>query len=105
MTDTGTLTDRARAWTIADRARVCAGVTDLSAGPFGTTVTYLPGERLPGVAVTDDEVEISVVAELGRPLPELAEQVRRAVTDLAGGRRINVRIHDVVQARQEVGGS
>ncbi|WP_336206010.1 hypothetical protein [Nonomuraea sp. LPB2021202275-12-8] len=102
MTDSATLTDRARAWTIADRVRACPGVVDLSSGPFGTVATYLPGERLPGVAVTDDAVEISIVAKLGNPLPELADEVRQAVSDLVGERRINVRVHDVVQEEEAI---
>ncbi|MEV1170057.1 hypothetical protein [Nonomuraea sp. NPDC049784] len=82
---------------IAERARSCQGVAGLSGGPFGTVATYLPGKRLMGVSVNDRAVEIAIVATLDRPLPETADEVRRAVLDLAGDRQVNVRIHDVVE--------
>ncbi|MEQ4719120.1 hypothetical protein [Nonomuraea sp. B19D2] len=82
---------------IAERARSCQGVAGLSGGPFGTVATYLPGDRLMGVSVNDRAVEIAIVATMERPLPETADEVRRAVTDLAGDRRVNVRIDDVVE--------
>ncbi|MEV1178772.1 DUF2273 domain-containing protein [Nonomuraea sp. NPDC049784] len=44
---------------------------------------YLPGRRLTGVSVSERAVEIAVVATMDRPLPETADEVRRAVTDLA----------------------
>ncbi|NUP01560.1 MAG: hypothetical protein HOV96_34740 [Nonomuraea sp.] len=69
----------------------------LSGGPFGTVATYLPGERVMGVCADEGKVEIAVVATLERPLPETADEVRRAVSDLAGGRPVNVRIDDVVE--------
>jgi hypothetical protein len=84
-------------WAIAERARSCQGVAGLSGGQFGTVATYLPGERLTGVSVNDRAVEIAIVATTDRPLPETADEVRRAVTDLAGGRRVNVRIDDIVE--------
>ncbi|MER6947071.1 hypothetical protein ABT294_23840 [Nonomuraea sp. NPDC000554] len=89
--------------TIADRARSCPGVAGLSGGPFGVVATYLPGERITGVSVTDDEVAIAIVARLTEPLPEAeplpdtADRLRQAVADLTGDRRVNVRIHDVVE--------
>jgi hypothetical protein len=42
-------------------------------------------------------VEIAIVATTDRPLPQTADEVRRAVTDLAGDRRVNVRIDDIVE--------
>jgi uncharacterized alkaline shock family protein YloU len=88
------MTDGAHA--IAERVRGCSGVVALSGGPFGTVATYLPGERLTGVSVGEREVEIAIVATLDRPLPETAENVRRAVAELAGDRAINVRVDDIV---------
>ncbi|WP_181958210.1 hypothetical protein [Nonomuraea deserti] len=82
---------------IAQRVRACSGVIRLSGGPFGTVATYMPGERLLGVSVNDREVEIAIVARMDRPLPETADEVRQAVTDLADGRRVNVRIDDIVE--------
>ncbi|HUR05321.1 MAG TPA: hypothetical protein VM347_22450 [Nonomuraea sp.] len=81
---------------IGERAVACAGVAGLSDSLLGTVVTYLPGERLTGVAADEHEVNIAIVARLDRPLPETAEEVRRAVADLAGDRLVNIRINDVV---------
>ncbi|GII42464.1 Asp23/Gls24 family envelope stress response protein [Planotetraspora phitsanulokensis] len=80
---------------VAERARSCPYVAALSAGPFGVVTTYLPGESVPGVSVRDDEIEVSVVASYGSPLPEIAAAVREAIGDAAGGRRVNVTIADV----------
>ncbi|MEV5555786.1 hypothetical protein AB0L44_19190 [Nonomuraea wenchangensis] len=80
---------------IAERARSCDGVAALSSGPFGTVATYLPGRRVAGVSVNDRTVEIAIVATMDRPLPETADEVRRAVSDLAGERRVDVRIADI----------
>ncbi len=65
----------------------------------GLLATFLPGRRVAGVRITEDVCEIAVVLRLdGSPLPEGAEQVRRAVTPVVGGRRIDVMIADVVIA-------
>ncbi|MEU4538811.1 hypothetical protein AB0G15_28575 [Streptosporangium sp. NPDC023825] len=77
---------------IADAVRRCPDVVDLSGGPFGTVATYLPGERLAGVALRENEVEVSVVVRLGRPLPEIADGVRAAVAPMVGDRPVNVHI-------------
>ncbi|GAA3114687.1 hypothetical protein [Streptosporangium carneum] len=77
---------------IAEVVRRCPDVADLSGGPFGTVATYLPGERVSGVALREDEVEVSVVVQPGRPLPEIADEVRAAVAPLVGDRPVNVHI-------------
>ncbi|GAA2849319.1 hypothetical protein GCM10010517_06640 [Streptosporangium fragile] len=78
--------------TVAATVRSHPDVADLTGGPFGTVATYLPGERVPGVALREDEVEVSIVVRLGRPLPEIADEVRVAVAPLVGGRPVNVHI-------------
>ncbi|SDJ64555.1 hypothetical protein SAMN05421874_102543 [Nonomuraea maritima] len=98
-TTPGPTTDEAQA--IAERARACSGVARLSGGPFGTVATYLPGRRLTGVSADEHAVEIAIVATLTRPLPETADEVRRAVADLAGGRSVHVRIDDIVSDPRE----
>ncbi|MEU4543876.1 hypothetical protein [Nonomuraea dietziae] len=89
------MTDDGLAHAIAERVRSCPGVADLSGGPFGTVATYLPGRRLKGVAVRDDEVEIAIVARAGRSLLETADQVRSVVVPLTEGRPVNVAIQDL----------
>jgi uncharacterized alkaline shock family protein YloU len=80
---------------IARKVRECPGVAALSGGPFGTVSTYLPGDRLVGVAVREHEVEIAIVARGGRPLPALADEIRQAVAELTGERLVDIRIDDV----------
>ncbi|MEV7012737.1 hypothetical protein [Streptosporangium sp. NPDC051022] len=77
---------------IAEAVRNCPDVADLSGGPFGTVATYLPGERVSGVALRENEVEVSVVVQPGRPLPEIADEVRAALAPLVGDRPVNVHI-------------
>ncbi|WP_326644013.1 hypothetical protein [Streptosporangium sp. NBC_01755] len=77
---------------IADAVRRCPDVVDLSGGPFGTVATYLPGERISGVALHEDGIEVSVVVKLGRPLPEIADEIRAAVVPMADDRPVNVHI-------------
>ncbi|WP_034590609.1 hypothetical protein [Hamadaea tsunoensis] len=81
---------------IAAAVRACPGVADLDAGHPAELATYLPGRRVAGVRVADATVEVQVRAQWGRPLPEIAGEVQVAVAPLAGGRRVDVLIADVV---------
>lgn len=92
-TDAGRVADR-----IAAAITACPDVARLSAGPVAT---YLPGRSVPGVAVRDEEVRVAVVARYGRPLAEVAEQVRAAVTPLVPGRRVDVSIDDLAIGDEE----
>ncbi len=74
----------------------CAGVAALSGGTFGEVATYLPGRRVRGVRVTDETVEIHVVAFWKSPLPPVAAQIRVAAAPFAGGRTIDVYIDDLL---------
>ncbi|MFI0419386.1 hypothetical protein [Spongiactinospora sp. 9N601] len=80
---------------IAQRVAGCPDVAELSGGPFGTIATYLPGGRVRGVALRDDGLEIAVTARYGTPLPEVADRIREAVGQAAGGRPVNVTIDDL----------
>ena len=73
----------------------CPGVAGMSSGPVGEVASYLPGRRVPGVRVTDEGVEVHVVARWDQVLPALAEAVRTAVSAIAPGRRVSVFIDDV----------
>ncbi|MFC9085589.1 hypothetical protein [Nocardiopsis dassonvillei] len=71
-------------------------VVELSSGGFGTLATPVPGGRVPGVAVREDSVEVGVVVRFGRPLPEIAAELRRGLAPVAGGRTVHVSVEDVV---------
>jgi len=57
--------------------------------------TYLPGKRVPGVRVREDEIEVHVVARWGASLPEVAEEVKRSVAPIAGRLPVAVHVDDV----------
>ncbi|TDB88603.1 hypothetical protein E1266_31025 [Actinomadura sp. 7K534] len=77
----------------------CADVLGLTSGPRGWIATYRPGPPLAGVAVRSGEVEVGVVVRYGRPCMEIADDVRRLVRPLAGGRRVTVLIGDLAEER------
>ena len=80
---------------IAECVEALPSVAGLSGGAFGEVATYLPGRRVVGVRATPDGVEVRIVARWGPPLPEVAEEVRRAVGPLAGGAPVLVAIDDI----------
>jgi hypothetical protein len=80
---------------VAAAATACPSVVELSGGAFGEISTYLPGRRVSGVRVRDDSVAVHVVAHHGTPVAEIADQVRRAVEPLVGGRRVDVGVDDL----------
>ena len=71
-------------------------VVEPSSGSFGTLSTAALGGRISGVAVREDHIEVGVVVRYGRPLPEIATEIRRGLTPLAGGRAVHVSVEDVV---------
>jgi hypothetical protein len=73
----------------------CPDVAGLTQIPGIPVATYLPGRTVSGVAVRAGEVQVSVVARYGLPLPEIAAEVRRAVTPLAPDRVVDVVIADI----------
>ncbi len=80
---------------VALAARGCPGVEDLHAGFPGEVATYLPGNRLAGVRVRSDAVEVQVRAAWDTPAPQIAAGIRAAVAPLAGGRAVDVIIGDL----------
>jgi uncharacterized alkaline shock family protein YloU len=80
---------------IAAAVTGCPDVAGLAVIPGRPVATYLPGRTVSGVAVRPAEVEISVVARYGPPLPEVAAQVRQAVEPLVPGRTVDVVIADI----------
>lgn len=73
----------------------CPYVSRLSGGRIGEVATYLPGRSVAGVRLTDDEVQVHIVARYGPTADEISAQVRAAVTPLAVGRSVAVGIDDL----------
>jgi hypothetical protein len=80
---------------IAAEVTSCPAVTGLADAPGGPVATYLPGRIVYGVAVRPGEVEVCVTAGPGLPLPQVAAQVRQAVTPLVPGWTVDVVIGDI----------
>lgn len=80
---------------VAEAAAGCRSVARLSPGSFGEVATYLPGRRIIGVRVTEDHVEVHIVARWGAPLPRVGEEVRTAVKPLARTMPVEVFIDDI----------
>lgn len=77
------------------------GVARLDGGPWGTVTSHLPGRlRVDGVrlGVGTEPVEIAVVARLGTPLPQLADELAAAVRAVLGPVPVDVTFSDVVPA-------
>ena len=83
----GRLVDR-----VAEAVVRCPGVAGLWHGPAGT---YLPHRTVPGIAVHDGVVSVSVVARYGPDLSAVAGQVREAVRRVVPGHRVDVQIEDI----------
>lgn len=80
---------------LAATVRAVPGVADLYGGAAGEIGTHLPGRRIAGLRARGDRIEITVAAEYGRDLTELASAVRRAVATETSG-PVDVAIGDVV---------
>ncbi len=80
---------------VSAAALSCPEVAGLSGGLVGEVATYLPGRSVAGVRITDDEVEIHIVARWCANLPEVADAVRRAVKPVTGGLRVSVYVEDI----------
>ncbi|MCX6408481.1 MAG: hypothetical protein NTV28_16330 [Propionibacteriales bacterium] len=85
--------------TVAERVAAATlgvpGVAGLHAGSFGEVATYLPGRRVTGVRLRDDDTEVHVVAVMGTRLRDLADAVRSAVSPLVDT-PVRVVVEDVV---------
>jgi hypothetical protein len=66
-------------------------------GRFVEAATYEGGEKVSGVVVRPEEIEVHVVARypLPKPIPDLAADIIERVAPQAGGRRINVVVEDL----------
>lgn len=80
---------------IASTTLACPSVASLAGGAAGEVATYLPGRRVVGVRITEDEVEVHVQARWGTVLPDVGKEVRGALNPLAQGRSVAVYIDDV----------
>ena len=79
------------------------GVYSLGRGRFVEAATYEGSEKVSGVVVGPEDLEIHIVARypLPRSIPEIAENIRERVAPQAGGRRTRVVVEDLEVAEDE----
>jgi hypothetical protein len=72
-------------------------------GRWVEAATYEGSEKVSGVVVGPEDLEIHIVAgyPLPRPIPEIAESIRERVAPQAGGRRTRVVVEDLEVAEHE----
>lgn len=81
---------------VAEAVLSCPAVAALA--DDGLVATFLPGRRVHGVSLRDHVCEVAVVLHWddAATLPQLAEQVRQVVAQVAGGRRVDVLVADLL---------
>ena len=79
------------------------GVHSLGRGRYAEAATYEGSEKVSGVVVGPEDLEIHIVARypLPRPIPEIAESIRERVAPEAGGRKTMVVVDDLEVAEDE----
>ncbi len=80
---------------IATAVSAVPGVAALSGGRLGGVGTYLPGRRVTGVVLREDDLEVHVVGRYGVPVAEIAAEVRQAAEPYVGDRTVHVIIEDL----------
>jgi uncharacterized alkaline shock family protein YloU len=73
------------------------GVHSMGRGRFVEAATYEGGEKVSGVVVRPEELEIHIVARypLPEPIPEIARSIMERVAPQAGARRTVVVFEDL----------
>jgi hypothetical protein len=79
---------------VASAAASVPGVTGLNAGRFGEVATFAAGRRIVGVRLHDHSGEVHVEVTLDPAVMDTAEDVRRAVEEVAS-RPMTVVVEDV----------
>jgi uncharacterized alkaline shock family protein YloU len=79
------------------------GVYSMGRGRYVEAATYEGSEKVSGVVITPEDLEIHIVARypLPRPIPEIAENIRERVAPEAGGRKTMVVVDDLEVADDE----
>lgn len=79
------------------------GVHSLGRGRFVEAATYEGSQKVSGVVVGPEQLEIHIVARypLPKPIPDIAESIRERVAPEAGGRKTLVVVEDVEVAADE----
>ena len=86
-----------------EAALATEGVHAMGRGRYVEAATYEGSERVSGVVVGPEDLEIHIVATypLPRPIPEIAENIRERVAPRAGGRKTVVVVEDLEVGEDE----
>jgi hypothetical protein len=86
-----------------EAALATEGVHAMGRGRYVEAATYEGSERVSGVVVGPEDLEIHIVARypLPRPIPEIAENIRERVAPQAGGRKTIVVVEDLEVGEDE----
>lgn len=81
----------------AAAALATEGVHALGVGRYAEAATYGAGEKVTGVVVGPEQLEIHVVVRypLPKPIPEVAKNILERVAPQAAGRKATVVVEDV----------
>ena len=81
----------------AQAAHATEGVYSMGRGRYVEAATYEGNEKVSGVVVNPEEVEIHIVARypLPKPIPEIARSIMERVAPQAGDRRTVVVVEDL----------
>lgn len=87
----------------SEAALATEGVHSLGRGRWVEAATYEGGEKVSGVVVRPEELEIHIVARypLPKPIPEIAGDIMERVAPRAGDRRTHVVVEDLEVAEDE----
>jgi uncharacterized alkaline shock family protein YloU len=86
-----------------EAALATEGVHAMGRGRYVEAATYEGSQRVSGVVVGPEDLEIHIVARypLPRPIPEIAENIRERVAPQAGGRKTIVVVEDLEVGEDE----
>jgi uncharacterized alkaline shock family protein YloU len=86
-----------------EAALATEGVHSMGRGRYVEAATYEGSEKVSGVVVGPEDLEIHIVARypLPRPIPEIAENIRERVAPQAGGRTTSVIVEDLEVGEDE----
>lgn len=81
----------------SEAALATEGVHSLGVGRYAEAATYEGSEKVSGIVVTPEEIEVHIVASypLLKTIPELSESIRERVASLAEGRPVTVVVEDL----------
>ena len=73
----------------------CPSVAELYGGRFGEVTSYLPGQRIPGVAIGPDGIRVSVIGTVTATASSLQAEISAALVPLVGSRPVAITWADV----------